>query len=82
MLPGCKPGQRIGRIKTSSAFDAVLLVLLDENFDALAIYEGRRAAVLAELARPGSKARNVRGALAVNAFKRIGLEVWRREVTK
>ncbi len=36
----------------------MLLVLLDENFDATAIYEADREAVLAALAVPGSKARN------------------------
>lgn len=39
VLPGCKPGQRIGQIDIKKEFDAVLLVLLDENLDALAIYE-------------------------------------------
>src|SRR2546422_3938545 len=30
----CKPGQRIGSIHTEHNWDAVLLVLLDHNFDA------------------------------------------------
>ncbi len=47
MLPGCKPGQRLGRIDTSKEFDAVLMVLLDEDFDAFAIYEAERGDVLA-----------------------------------
>jgi hypothetical protein len=79
MLPGCKPGQRLGRIDVSKAFDAVLLVLLDETFDAFAIYEAKRAAVVAALAVPGSKARNERGALSVSKFKAIGRVVWERD---
>jgi hypothetical protein len=53
-------------------------VLLDENFDAFEIHEADRAAVIAALSAPGSKARNERGALAVSKFKSIGQEVWRR----
>lgn len=34
VLPGCKPGQRLGSIDIDKEFDAVLMVLLDENLDA------------------------------------------------
>lgn len=73
-----KPGQRIGKIDIMKEWDAVLLVLLDENFDATAIYEADRSAVVAALTAPGSKARNERGALAVSKFRAIGRERWRR----
>ena len=79
LLPNCKPGQRIGSIDIGKDFDAVLMVLLDENFDATAIYEAERDAVLAALTAPGSIARNERGALGVNKFKAIGRLRWRRE---
>jgi hypothetical protein len=72
------PGQRLGSIDIKKDWDAVLMVLLDENFDALAIYEAPRAAVLAALAAPGSKARNERGALSVSKFKSIGKIRWQR----
>jgi hypothetical protein len=71
LLPGCKPGQRLGSIDIKKDWDAVLMVLLDENFEAKEIYEAERADVLKALAEPGSKARNERGALAVSKFKRI-----------
>jgi hypothetical protein len=76
LLPGCGPGQRLGRIDCSKPWDVVLLVLLDEDFEATAIYEADRVAVEAALTAPGSKARNERGALAVNQFKTIGRKVW------
>lgn len=79
ILPGCKPGQRMGSIDVEKQFDGVLLVLLDENFDATAIYEADREAVLAALAAPGSKSRNERGALPVTKFKAIGRLRWRAE---
>jgi len=78
LLPGCKPGQRVGSIDVKKEWDAVLLVLLDENFEALEIYEASRAAILKALSEPGSKARNERGALAVSKFKSIAKLRWRR----
>jgi hypothetical protein len=73
------PGQRLGSIDTKKEWDAILMVLLDENFDAFEIHEAPRAAVLAALAAPGSKARNERGALSVSKFKRIGKVRWQRD---
>jgi hypothetical protein len=78
-LPGCKPGQRMGAIDVTKEFDGVLLVLLDERFEATAIYEADRDAVLRALAAPGSKARNERGALPIVKFKAIGRLRWRAE---
>jgi hypothetical protein len=79
LLPGCKPGQRLGRINVTKNFDAVLLVFLDDKLNALDIHEAERAAVLAALAAPGSKSRNDRGALGVSKFKSIGKLRWRRQ---
>jgi hypothetical protein len=76
ILTGCKPGQRMGSIDIEKDFDAVLLVLLDENFDAFAIHEADRAPVIAALTAPGSRSRNERGALGVSKFKSIGRRVW------
>jgi hypothetical protein len=80
LLPGHKPGQRIGKIDVKQKFDAVLLVLMDEKLDATAIYEASRRAVVAALIAPGSRSRIERGALGVNRFKRIGRCVWLRRV--
>jgi len=78
ILPGSKPGQRLGSIDITKEFDAVLLVLLDENFEATAIHEASRKAVVDAITEPGSKARNERGALSVSKFKSIGSERWSR----
>jgi hypothetical protein len=78
LLPGCKPGQRLGSIDIKKDWDAVLLVLLDENFEAKEIYEAERADVLKALTQPGSKARNERGALGVSKFKSIAKLRWTR----
>ena len=76
ILPGAGPGQRLGSIDRTKEWDAVLLVLLNEDFDATSIYEADRAAVLAALAAPGSRSRNERGALGVSKFKSIARKVW------
>jgi hypothetical protein len=78
LLPGCKPSLRLSRIDVLKNFDAVLMVLLDEHFDATAIYEADRDAIVAALTKPGSRARNEKGALGVSKFKSIGRLRWRR----
>ena len=79
VLNGSGTSQRLGSIDITKSFDSVLLVLLDENFDAFEMHEASRASVVNALTKPGSKARNERGALSVNKFKSIGEVRWRRE---
>jgi hypothetical protein len=79
LLPGCKPGQRLGSIDVTKEWDAVLMVLFDENFDATEIYESERQAVIAALSAPSSQSRNERGTLGVGKFKAIGKLRWRRQ---
>ena len=78
LLDNCKPGQRLGSIRVEKEWDAVLMVLLDQNFDATEIFEAERSAIVSVLTAPGSKARNERGAMAVSNFKAIGKLRWRR----
>ena len=40
------------------------------------IHEAGREALTEALQRPGSKARNVRGQLAVSQFKAVGHRIW------
>lgn len=68
---GRRKSQRLGAIKLDHAWEAVLLVLMDENLGTLEIWEAERSSVAEALFAPGSKARNERGALAVSSFKRI-----------
>lgn len=69
-------GQRLGSIRLDHEWDCVLLVLMDEMFDVVEMWEAQRSAVEEALLAPGSKARNERGALAVSKFKQIGRKVW------
>lgn len=72
-------GQRLGAIDLGKPWDAVLLVLMDELFEPVSIYEAARPAIKAALLKPGSKARNERGALAITTFRSIGRQVWPTE---
>jgi len=74
-----KPGQRLGSIQLEKQWDAVLMVLLDPDFEAREIWEADRASIEAALTKPGSVARNKRGAMAVNQFKHIGKNIWKRD---
>jgi hypothetical protein len=74
---GAKRSQQIGSIDITKEFDSVLLVLLDERYDAFEIYEADREAVMTALAAPGSRARNERNALSISKFKSIGRMRWK-----
>lgn len=78
VLPESKPGQRVGSIDIGKEFDSVILVLLDQCFNAFEIYEADRAPVIAALTEPGSKSRNERGALGVSKFKSLRRLRWQR----
>jgi len=71
-------GQRMGALSATKEWDAVLLVLLDESYEATEIWEADRGAVLEVLARPGSRARSERGQLAITQFISVGSLRWGR----
>jgi hypothetical protein len=75
-VDGRRKSQRMGTIKRTHVFDAVLLVLMDDAYRATEILEAGRSAVLDALEAPGSVARNKRSQLAVSGFRRIGRRVW------
>ncbi len=76
ILSTSKPGQRVGTIKLTNEWDITLLVLMDEDFEILSIYEAQRPDIEKALLAPGSRARNERGALGVSKFKSIGKLIW------
>lgn len=78
LLPNAKPGQRLSKINLTHGWDATIVVVLDEDFEPIVIYEARRRAIVAALTAPGSRARNERGQLGLSKFKSIGREVWAR----
>ena len=81
IFAGSSASQRLGSIDIKKEWDAVLVVLVDENFDAYEIHEADRDPVIAAILAPGSKARNERWSLALNQFTRIGRLRWERSRT-
>ncbi len=80
VLQDGKRGGRVSRIDVGKEFDAVLLVLMSEDYEVVGIYEASRDAVVSALTRPGSRSRNERGALSVQQFIKISRPVWPRPV--
>ena len=78
ILSNSKPSQRVGGIKLDHKWDSVALILMDQAFEPIEIYEATRVEVEKALKIPGSKSRNDRGALAVSKFKAIGELRWSR----
>jgi hypothetical protein len=77
VMPSKKLAGRLGALDIKQPWDAVLLVLMDRNFDTFAIYEADRVPVIEAITRPGSKARNERGALSIPLFCRtLGQQIW------
>lgn len=70
------PGQRLGSLTAAKEWDAVLLVILDESYEAQVIWEATREAALQRLERPGSKARSERGQLGVHELIRVATLRW------
>ena len=70
-----KSGQRIGQLKLDKNWDAVVLVLMNEDFETQEIYMAKRADVDQELNELDSKRQN-RGAMTVARFKHLARLVW------
>ena len=68
--------QRLGTLRHSQDWDAVLMALMDDALRTLEIWKAERDVVVETLMAPGSKARNQRGALSVSKFRQIGVCVW------
>lgn len=76
VFKGSKTSQRMGRIDIKHEWDELLLVLLDADFEPIAIYRAMRLDVEAALMAAGSRSRNERGALGISKFKSIAKLVW------
>lgn len=76
MMNGYRSAARVGAIDFNSEFDAVLLVLLDENLSPSEILRADRAKVVMALTEPGSRSRNLRGQMSISKFRQISTRVW------
>ena len=67
---------RLGSIRLDHEWNTVILVLMDADFELLEMHEASRPDIEMELKKPGSRARNERGALSIGKFKSIASLVW------
>ena len=70
-----KSGQRIGQIKLDQDWDSIMLILMNEDYEAQEIYEADRDVIVAATEETSEK-RAKRGAMSVAKFKAIGALVW------
>ena len=68
-------GHKMGAIKVDAEFDSVMLVILQNDYEPVAIYEASREQVEAALSKTNSNARQ-RGMLAISEFKSMGTQRW------
>lgn len=74
-----KSGQRVGQLKLDQAWDSVLLVIMDENYEPVEIHEAEREDILEVVDEAGASSRKKRGAMSVARFRIISQLVWTRE---
>ncbi len=74
-----KSGQRVGQLKLEQDWDSVVLVIMDENYEANEIYEADREDIEDAMDEAGSSARKKRGAMTIARFKIISQLVWTPE---
>lgn len=74
-----KAGQRIGQLKLDQEWDSVMLVLMDETYEAFEIYEAARDDILDAMDETAGSKRKKRGAMSVARFRIISGLVWTRE---
>ena len=74
-----KSGQRIGQLKLDKDWDSVVLVVMDENYDAVELYEASREEIENAIDESASSSRKKRGAMTVARFKIISRLVWTRD---
>ena len=77
ILDESKGGQRIGQLKVEQEWDSVMLVLMNENYEPVEIYEAQREDVMQAMDKTSSS-RSKRGAVSVARFKIIGRLIWSR----
>lgn len=73
-----KSGQRLGQIKADQDWDGVVLVVMDDNYEAVEMYLAQRDDLITHLQDAHSR-RARRGSISVAKFKIIAELVWTRE---
>ncbi len=70
-----KSGHKLGQLKTEQPWDAVILVIMDAQFESVEMYMAYRDEILENIRESKSK----KGSISVARFKNIGQLIWTRE---
>ncbi len=74
-----KSGQRIGQLKLEQEWDSIILVIMNENYEPIEIFECDKDIILDESDKIPNSKRNKRGAMSLAKFKIISNLVWTQE---
>jgi len=74
-----KSNQRIGQLKIEQNWDSVVLVLMNEDFEPVEIYEAERKDIMESVEEQAGSNRAKRGAMSVARFKHLSNLVWTAE---
>ena len=77
VFDAARSGPRIGQLKLDKDWDVVMLVIMDENYEAVEILEASREAVEEALEDGAGASRRKRGAMSLARFRHIARTVWR-----
>ncbi len=70
-----RSGHRLGQLKLEQDWDAVVLVIMDSDFETQEIYLAEREKITESI----NKSKNKRGSISVARFKIIGERLWSAE---
>ena len=74
-----KSGQRVGQLKLEQEWDSIVLVIMNEEYDPVEIFECSRKVIEESIDENKSTKRNKRGAMSLAKFKIISDLVWTQE---
>ena len=80
-IKGRLAGRRLGTMGSNQEFDAVLFVTLDENYNAIQIFEADRISVIELLKKLAPKKPDNRAGIPIEQFKAIASLRWSNEKT-
>jgi len=71
-----KSNSRIGQLNLEAEWDLLILVSMNEAYEAIQIHEAEKQAIVAALNETSSSSRKKRGAMSMARFKAISNLVW------
>ena len=74
-----KSGQRIGQLKLEQEWDTIVLIVMNEEYETVEIYECDRKEIEQAMEENKNSNRSKRGAMSLAKFKIISRLVWTKE---